>query len=89
MTGILTEWTLSDRDSDRKDPNDRNLGRNSPNDREDLSDRNLNREDLNDRKELNGTRMDLNWNLKAGMDPRGQDRPEHKFKSRDGPEGPG
>ncbi|OWM85537.1 hypothetical protein CDL15_Pgr020651 [Punica granatum] len=77
----------------------------SPNDREDLSDRNLDRKDLTDRKELSETRMDLNWNLKAGMDPmgqarpelefksrddpRGQDRPELEFKSRDAPEGPG
>ncbi|OWM85524.1 hypothetical protein CDL15_Pgr028142 [Punica granatum] len=60
MTGILTEGILSDRDLDRKDPNEWKLGQMSPNDREDLIDRNLDQEDLNDRKELNGTRMDLN-----------------------------
>ncbi|OWM89277.1 hypothetical protein CDL15_Pgr008268 [Punica granatum] len=42
-----------------------------------------------DRISLKETRVDLNKKLKAGMDPRGQDRPELEFKRRDGPEGPG
>ncbi|OWM75190.1 hypothetical protein CDL15_Pgr017433 [Punica granatum] len=39
-----------------------------------------------DRIDLKETRIDLNWKLKAGMDPRGQDRPELEIKSRDGPD---